>query len=153
MAEISMAESTADGHVDAGPPRRDVLLATKLHVPRAQPGLVARPRLAGRLDEGLDHGLVLIAAPAGYGKSLLLSQWARAQAQPVAWLSLDGRDNDPLGLARYRARGGLGGVRADDLRFTAGEAAELLGQVSADVDPSSAAALAERTQGWGAGRQ
>ena len=96
-----MAESTADGHVDAGPPRHDVLLATKLHVPRAQPGLVARPRLAGRLDEGLDHGLVLIAAPAGYGKSVLLSQWARAQAQPVAWLSLDGRDNDPVRFWRH----------------------------------------------------
>jgi hypothetical protein len=87
--------------VDRYPPRPDVLLATKLHVPRAQPGLVSRPRLASRLDAGLDHGLVLIAAPAGYGKSVLLSEWARARAQPVAWLSLDGRDNDPVRFWRH----------------------------------------------------
>ena len=105
-----MAESTAGGHEDGYPPRQDVLLATKLHVPRAQPGLVARPRLAGRLDEGLDHGLVLIAAPAGYGKSVLLSEWARAQAQPVAWLSLDGRDNDPVRFWRH-VLAALGTVR------------------------------------------
>jgi LuxR family maltose regulon positive regulatory protein len=44
---------------------RDVLLATKLHVPGPQPGLVPRPRLADRLDEGLERGLVLVCAPAG----------------------------------------------------------------------------------------
>jgi ATP/maltotriose-dependent transcriptional regulator MalT len=46
---------------------RDVLLATKLHMPASRPDLVPRPRLAGRLDEGLARGLVLVCAPAGSG--------------------------------------------------------------------------------------
>ena len=49
---------------------RDVLLATKLHVPRPRPDLVPRPRLAERLDEGLARGLMLVCAPAGYGKTI-----------------------------------------------------------------------------------
>jgi len=230
------------------PPERDVLLATKLQVPRSRPGLVTRRRLADQLDEGLNRGLVLVAAPAGYGKSVLLSEWVRGTAQPVAWLSLDPGDNDPvrfwrhvlaaldavrpgmaerlgplagppappaydalvsglindvvaepglpdvllvlddyhlissvtlqasvrflldhrppqlrvvlasrsdppLGLARYRGRGELAEVRAADLRFTVDEAAELLRQVSADLDRTAAAALAERTEGWAVGLQ
>jgi LuxR family maltose regulon positive regulatory protein len=230
------------------PPERDVLLATKLQVPRSRPGLVPRRRLADRLEEGLNRGLVLVAAPAGYGKSVLLSEWVRGMTGPVAWLSLDGGDNDPvrfwrhvlaaldtvrpgiaervsplagppappaydsrvsalindvvaepdqpdmllvlddyhlissdsvqasvrfllahrppqlrmvlasrsdppLGLARYRGRGELGEVRAADLRFNLDEAAELLRQVSADLDLSIAAALAERTEGWAVGLQ
>ena len=51
---------------------RDVLLATKLHVPRSRPDLVPRPRLVERLDEGLARGLMLVCAPAGYGKTVLL---------------------------------------------------------------------------------
>src|SRR5690349_3513672 len=237
--------------MEGSPPERDVLLATKLQVPRSRPGLVPRRRLADRLEEGLNRGLVLVAAPAGYGKSVLLSEWVRGMTGPVAWLSLDAGDNDPvrfwrhvlaaldlarpgiaervsplagppalpaydalvsalindvaaepaerdqpdvllvlddyhlissdsvqasvrfllahrpprlrvvlasrsdppLGLARYRGRGELGEVRAADLRFNVEEAAELLRQVSADLDLSIAAALAERTEGWAVGLQ
>ena len=70
-------------------PERDVLLATKLHVPRPRPDFVPRPRLADRLDEGLSRGLVLVCAPAGYGKTVLLADWARRGQRAVAWLSLD----------------------------------------------------------------
>jgi hypothetical protein len=59
------------------PPERDVLLATKLQVPRSRPGLVPRRRLADQLEEGLNRGLVLVAAPAGYGKSV----WKRPASQ------------------------------------------------------------------------
>jgi LuxR family transcriptional regulator, maltose regulon positive regulatory protein len=86
-----MAETTTSGHPDGPSSGRDVLLATKLHVPLSRPGLVRRPRLADQLGEGLSLGLVLVAAPAGYGKSVLLAEWVRGLAQPVAWLSLDGR--------------------------------------------------------------
>ena len=65
------------------PPERDVLLATKLQVPRSRPGLVSRRRLADQLEEGLNRGLVLVAAPAGYGKSVLLSEWVRRLAWPA----------------------------------------------------------------------
>ena len=92
---------------------RDVLLATKLHVPGSRPGFVPRPRLAERLDEGLDPGLALVCAPAGYGKTVLLADWARCRERPVAWLSLDAGDNDPARFWRHtlgaldRARPGV----------------------------------------------
>src|SRR5215831_4714666 len=82
---------------------RDALLATKLHVPRAQPGFVARPRLTARLDEGLARRLILVCAPAGYGKTELLAAWASRGQGPVAWLSLDEGDNDPARFWRYVA--------------------------------------------------
>ena len=93
----------------------DVLLATKLYVPRPRPDLVLRPRLAERLGEGLACGLMLVCAPAGYGKTVLLADWARRAQQPVAWLSLDAGDNDPARFWRHgvaaldRARPGLAG--------------------------------------------
>ena len=80
---------------------RDVLLATKLHVPRPRPDLVPRPQLAERLDEGLARGLTLVCAPAGYGKTVLLADWARRGQQPTAWLSLDVGDNDPARFWRH----------------------------------------------------
>src|SRR5687767_1937402 len=74
------------------------LLETKLHVPRRRRGLVARPRLLERLDRGAESALTLVSAPAGFGKSTLLTDWvtaAPAGGRSVAWLSLDQRDNDP----------------------------------------------------------
>ena len=79
----------------------DVLLATKLHVPGSNLGLVPRPRLAVQLDDGLERGLILACAPAGYGKTALLADWARRGSRPVAWLSLDTADNDPARFWRY----------------------------------------------------
>ena len=82
----------------AATPERDVLLATKVNVPGVRPDLVPRPRLARRLDEGRGRGLVLVCAPAGYGKTVLLAGWVRCGRQPAGWLSLDAGDND---LARF----------------------------------------------------
>jgi LuxR family transcriptional regulator, maltose regulon positive regulatory protein len=96
MAEPSAAAPT--GPAAAG---QNVLLATKLHVPRPRPGFVPRPRLAGRLEEGLARGLVLVCAPAGSGKTVLLADWARRGGRPVAWLSLDAADNDPARFWRH----------------------------------------------------
>ncbi len=109
MAELPSAAASA---VAA---ERDVLLATKLHVPGSRPGLVPRPRLAERLDEGLEPGVVLVCAPAGYGKTVLLADWARCGERRVAWLSLDAGDNDPARFWRHavaaldRARPGVAG--------------------------------------------
>jgi hypothetical protein len=66
-------------------PRCRGRLATKLHMPGPRAGQVPRPRLTARLDEGLARGLVLVCAPAGYGKTVLLADWARRGGQPVAW--------------------------------------------------------------------
>ena len=95
-------------------PARDVLLATKLHIPAPHLDLVPRPRLTARLDEGLAMGLVLVCAPAGYGKTVLLADWARCSRCPAGWLSLDAGDNDPARFWRHavaaldRARPGTG---------------------------------------------
>jgi hypothetical protein len=92
----SMAEPPSTVPAEVATSGQDVLLTTKLHVPRPQPGFAVRPRLLRRLDEGLTRGLVLVCAPAGFGKSALLADWAHRQRRPVAWLSLDAGDNDPL---------------------------------------------------------
>jgi LuxR family maltose regulon positive regulatory protein len=80
---------------------QDALLATKLHVPRPQPGFVPRPRLVQALSQGLARGRVLICAPAGFGKTSMLADWARSGGRPVAWLGLDAGDNDPARFWRY----------------------------------------------------
>ena len=80
---------------------QDALLATKLHVPRPQPGFVRRPRLVEALGEGLARGLVVVCAPAGFGKTALLADWAGSGRRPVAWLSLDTADNDPARFWRH----------------------------------------------------
>jgi LuxR family maltose regulon positive regulatory protein len=80
---------------------QDALLATKLHVPWPQPGFVPRPRLVQALRRGLAWGRILICAPAGFGKTALLADWARSVGQPVAWLSLDAGDSDPARFWRY----------------------------------------------------
>jgi LuxR family transcriptional regulator, maltose regulon positive regulatory protein len=79
----------------------DGLLATKLYLPRPQPGFVSRPRLVGQLDQGLVGPLTLVCAPAGFGKTALLADWARRGRRPVGWLSLDAGDNDPARFWRH----------------------------------------------------
>jgi LuxR family maltose regulon positive regulatory protein len=74
------------------------LLATKLFLPTALGTLVPRPRLHALLDKALEYPFTLVSAPAGFGKTTLLSTWARSQAvhkMGVCWLSLDEEDNDP----------------------------------------------------------
>jgi LuxR family maltose regulon positive regulatory protein len=82
-------------------PERDVLVATKFHVPRA--GFVPRPRLLARLAEGVGRGLTVVSTPAGFGKTTMLGDWARRSRGRAAWLSLDAGDNDPARFWRYIA--------------------------------------------------
>lgn len=77
------------------------ILATKLHIPALRPKAVPRPRLIERLNEGLHHKLTLISAPAGFGKTTLLSEWIAGSKQPAAWLSLDEGDSDPTRFLAY----------------------------------------------------
>ncbi len=79
------------------------LLTTKLFVPPVRRELVPRPRLTERLDAGLhaDRKLTLVSAPAGYGKTTLVSAWLAGAGQPFAWLSLDEGDNDPARFTAY----------------------------------------------------
>ncbi len=77
------------------------ILATKLYIPLPRPKAVYRPRLIGRLNEGLRCKLTLISAPAGFGKTTLVSEWVAGCEQPVSWLSLDEGDNDPTRFLTY----------------------------------------------------
>ena len=86
---------------EAGAGGWDGLLATKLYLPRPQPSFVPRPRLVGQLHQGLAGPLTLVCAPAGFGKTALLGDWARGSPRPVAWLSLDPGDNDPARFWRH----------------------------------------------------
>ena len=64
------------------------LLTTKLYIPPPRANFVPRQRLIERLNQGLAGKLILISAPAGFGKSTLLSEWATHVSHPVAWISL-----------------------------------------------------------------
>jgi LuxR family maltose regulon positive regulatory protein len=121
---------------------QDALLATKLHVPRPQPGFVPRQRLVEALGEGLARGRMLVCAPAGFGKTALLADWARGDGHPVAWLGLDGGDSDPARFWRHavaaldRARPGLAGrVGPPPPGSLAGLATALINELAADPGP------------------
>jgi LuxR family maltose regulon positive regulatory protein len=100
-----MAEPSAETVPRAGASEANVVLATKLYLPRLQPGFVPRPRLAAQLDEALARDLILVCAPAGFGKTCLLAEWARRGQRPVAWLSMDSADNDPARFWRHVVAG------------------------------------------------
>jgi LuxR family transcriptional regulator, maltose regulon positive regulatory protein len=221
-------------------PGRDALITTKLGVQARGTRYVDRERLRAQLDMATEARLVLVSAPAGFGKSTLLADWLGQPAVHGAWLSLDARDNDivrfaryvaaatahltggtedaagfdalsfdaelalacilgrlaatgdgailvlddyhvidepaihrlvaslverlppgarlaiatradpPLPLARLRARGELLEVRAEDLRFTAAEAADLVRSTGVELPPAEVEKLTERTEGWAA---
>ncbi|MBN1220897.1 MAG: hypothetical protein JXM69_18385 [Anaerolineae bacterium] len=76
-------------------------LATKLHIPPTPPSLVPRPRLIQQLNQSIQYKLLLVSAPAGYGKTTMLSDWSQRSEWPVAWVSLDGADNDPIRFWSY----------------------------------------------------
>ncbi|MBN1191180.1 MAG: hypothetical protein JXA46_15595 [Dehalococcoidales bacterium] len=77
------------------------LLQTKLTIPQRRQVLVSRPRLIERLNAGIDSKLILISAPAGFGKTTLITDWIANIGRPVAWLSLDEGDNDPALCMEY----------------------------------------------------
>jgi LuxR family maltose regulon positive regulatory protein len=71
----------------------DELLSTKLAPPRLNPNFIPRQALLARLNQGLEQKLTLVSAPAGFGKTALVSSWLQQVNQPAAWLSLDEDDN------------------------------------------------------------
>jgi LuxR family transcriptional regulator, maltose regulon positive regulatory protein len=82
------------------------LLVPKLQLPPLHPSLVPRERGLSLLDRALEHRLTLVSAPAGYGKTTLVRQWVAERSKqehfpPLAWVSLDGGDNDPVRFWRY----------------------------------------------------
>ena len=77
------------------------LIRTKLNRPRVVSDLVERPRLVGVMNKGLERELTLVSAPAGYGKSTLVTQWLETCERSSAWLSLDRSDSDLVVYLNY----------------------------------------------------
>jgi len=103
--QATISELT-DGHRENSmqKPLADQLLATKFFVPSSPHVLISRPRLSTLLDGGLQRPLTVVSAPAGFGKTTLLSAWVQTlpqEATRVAWVSLDEQDNDPVGFWMY----------------------------------------------------
>ena len=80
------------------------LIAAKLHRPLLRPGTVRRSSLIERLAGGDRRPIVSVVAPAGYGKTTVLAQWAERNGQAFAWVSVDEADNDPKVLLTYVAK-------------------------------------------------
>lgn len=99
-AKMAACEGSGlDGKRDIGRDMPVRLLTTKLHIPPLREDFVPRRRLLDRLETGLRRKLILISAPAGYGKTTLLSEWhasSRGQALSLAWVLVDEQDNDPV---------------------------------------------------------
>ena len=77
------------------------LLLTKLHIPPVGSNIVHRPELLETLNAGLTRKLILVSAPAGFGKTTLLSEWINRQKIPTAWFSIDNGDNDHRFFINY----------------------------------------------------
>jgi LuxR family maltose regulon positive regulatory protein len=114
---------------------RDVLLATKITIPRISSDLLPRSHLMIRLEEATRRELILVSTPAGFGKTTLLASWAKSTEKSVAWLSLDRDDNDPTRFWRYVVAA-VGSVRSG-----IGEAALSLLSASAQPTPKAVATL------------
>ena len=83
---------------------QEQLLATKFFVPAFSHTMVSRPRLTSLLDRGLQYKLTLLSAPAGFGKTTLMSDWVHLKSfanTPIAWVSLEEGDNDPVRFWTY----------------------------------------------------
>jgi LuxR family maltose regulon positive regulatory protein len=121
---------------------RAAFLMTKLSVPPTRSTLVPRPRLLDRLHTGLHGPLTLLAAPAGSGKTTLLSAWhasAEGRMLPLAWVSLDAGDNDPVRFWSYV-------LTALD-RLAPGVSAPALTLLQSPQPPSTGAVLATLLNG------
>ena len=77
------------------------MLLTKLHIPSAGNDIISRTGLWEKLNTGLRRKLILVSAPAGFGKTTLVSDWINHHQIPVSWISLDKGDNDPVELLKY----------------------------------------------------
>lgn len=105
------------------------LLHSKLGAPRCTPTLLSRPRLTKQLGLQAEGRLTLLSAPAGFGKTTLVTDWMRQQSNPVAWLTLDEQDNDPILFWRYL----VAALRAVDGRLGLQSQAVLAGNSKASL--------------------
>jgi LuxR family transcriptional regulator, maltose regulon positive regulatory protein len=101
--QVSLAETAPSRETSRSsfPPAITPVLKTKLYIPSARSKRVTRNRLLALLEESAARELTLVSAPAGYGKTTLLAEWAATTQLPIAWISLDAADNDPNCFLTY----------------------------------------------------
>ena len=110
----------------------DPILKTKLFIPPLQEGMILRPRLTDLLDANIEKKVSFISAPAGFGKSTLLAEWASRVSIPVCWVSLDPAEDDPVKFLSYLISsvqtiwGDLGATILDALRSSGSPPVEYL---------------------------
>jgi LuxR family transcriptional regulator, maltose regulon positive regulatory protein len=132
----------------SGPERRGTvpsfpILESKLTPPLPRRGMVPRGALLDRLEGSAVTPVVAICAPPGYGKTTLLADWAERDPRPFAWLSIDGRDNDPAVLLYYMA---VALDRQEAIDHTVFDALGSPGaSIMGDIVPRLGAALSTRT--------
>ena len=123
--------------------RSTLVLESKLTPPLPRHGMVPRVTLLDRLEGSTVAPVVAICAPPGYGKTTLLADWAALDPRPFAWLSIDGRDNDPAVLLTYIA---VALDRHEVVDHTVFRALSSPGaSIMGDVVPRLGAALSART--------
>ena len=79
----------------------DTILKTKLFIPPLREGTISRPKLIELVNKNIKKKVMLVSAPAGFGKSTLLAEWVAQSKLPVAWISLDQSENDPISFLTY----------------------------------------------------
>ncbi|MBI9011765.1 MAG: hypothetical protein JEZ08_05985 [Clostridiales bacterium] len=77
------------------------IIKTKLYIPKLRSSIVVRSKLVDQISKNIDCKLTLISAPTGFGKSTLISEWAKSSNYPFAWLSLEEKDNDLIRFLSY----------------------------------------------------
>jgi LuxR family maltose regulon positive regulatory protein len=93
------SRATSPNEAPAG--ERDEFLVTKVSIPQTRRDHFIRSRLIEGLNEAMDRDVILVCTPAGFGKTTLLAHWAASGKWPVAWLSLDSEDDEPIRFWRY----------------------------------------------------
>lgn len=117
------------------------ILATRLYIPPPRTGIVLRSRLNERLNEGLNRKLTLISAPAGFGKTTLVSEWVAGSERPVAWLSLDEADNELTRFLTYLVAALQTLALGKSEGIAAGIGAEALGALQSPQPPPTESIL------------
>jgi len=79
----------------------DTVLKTKLFIPPLREETISRSRLIELINKNINKKVLLVSAPAGFGKSTLLAEWVAQTKLPVAWISLDQTENDPINFLTY----------------------------------------------------
>jgi LuxR family maltose regulon positive regulatory protein len=134
-ASVGLSETFGSRMTSEAVGAATTLVASKLALPPPHRRAIRRPRQEKLLAEGIELPLVLVAAPAGFGKTTLVTSWLSSTAAQVGWVSLGTAEDDPARFWPYvvAALGRCGVTRVDDGEFTVGSLSNTLSALEDDV--------------------